>query len=155
MGDCYRETPSHATGNATVPRTPRLHWIAAITAIALSAGLLGACGGGPELPKTLTEVVAMNHDKLSEAQKASVTAAAREITGDGSASVYGLTLLKKPGAPGTHVCGYVKTAANSSTPLYIELQEAGEGVVAERGQIGATPANLAKVNFMCRSHKNW
>jgi hypothetical protein len=153
----YRETTGHATGNATVTRRLPLRWRRRLAVIitVLSAGFLSACSWGAKPPTTITQVMASQQNNLSEAQNVSVTAAAREITGDAAASVYGLTSLKKPGEPGTHVCGYVKTSAIKSAPLYVELREANEGIVAERGQIGANPANLAKVRFMCRAHKNW
>ncbi|MFT5507482.1 MAG: hypothetical protein ACI89J_000546 [Hyphomicrobiaceae bacterium] len=157
----YRETTGHATGNATVTRRPPLRWTMrlalrpAVIIAVLSASLVSACSWGANPPKTLTQVMATQQNNLSGAQNVSVTAAAREITGDAAASAYGLTSLKKPGEPGTHVCGYVKTTASKGIPLYVELREASEGIIAERGQIGATPANLAKVRFMCRAHKNW
>ena len=135
---------------------PRRRAMRAAAIIAMvSASLVSACSWGANPPKTITQVMASQQNNLSGPQNVSVTAAAREIAGDAAASVYGLTSLKKPGEPGTHVCGYVKTAGNAGIPLYIELREANGKVVAERGQIGASPANLAKVRFMCRSHKKW
>ena len=92
---------------------------------------------------------------LSNVQQVAVTAAARQMIDDPAATVYGLKARSSSGAPGIHVCGYVRRPAGASTPLYVELRETEGATTAERGQIGATPANLAKVRFMCRDHGDW
>lgn len=151
MGGSYRESADQATSNAIVTRLVR----PAVILTMVGSLSLGGCSWGANPPKTLTKALEAQDANLSEAQQTTVTAAAREITGDATASVHGLTSRKSSSEPGTHVCGYVKSAAHKSTPLYVELRQNEDAVVAERGQIGATPANLAKVNFMCRKHKNW
>lgn len=126
-----------------------------LPAIVLSCFLLAACSSEAEPPPTLHGALAQNQSNLSDAQHAAVNNAARQMAEDSAAPVHGLRSRTKPGKPGTHVCGYVTTPTNASTPIYVELRQAEGAVTAERGQIGATPANLAKVRFMCRHHGNW
>ncbi len=124
-------------------------------AIVFSCFLLAACGSEAKPPPTLHGALAQNQNNLSDAQRNAVNNAARQMAEDPAAPVHGLRSRTKPGEPGTHVCGYVKTPANAGTPIYVELREVDGAVTAERGQIGATPANLAKVRFMCRHHGDW
>jgi hypothetical protein len=126
-----------------------------LTLVVLCGWLLTACAWGANPPPTLTRALEAQRANLSDPQQIAVTAAAREMTGDPSAPVHSMTSRTSPGEPGIHVCGYVKTPGNDSTPLYVELREADGTVTAERGQIGASPATLAKVRFMCRQHGEW
>ncbi|MFY0614480.1 MAG: hypothetical protein JXQ99_23320 [Hyphomicrobiaceae bacterium] len=125
-----------------------------LAAVSFCALLLSACSGGPT-PPTLTGALPVQPSSLSLSQQATITAAAREMTGDQAAAVHGLKARTDNDKSVIHVCGYVKTPANASTPLYVELRETDGASTAERGQIGATPANLAKVRFMCRQHGDW
>ena len=130
-------------------RFPRALFLAAVLPVGL---LVTGCGSsGSPTVAALTN----NQTGVSAAQQAAVTDAARQMVADPAATVHGLVARTKPDAPGVHICGYVTKGAEGSTPLYVELQEAGGTTTAERGQVGATPANLAKVRFMCRDHGNW
>jgi len=53
------------------------------------------------------------------------------------------------GAPGVHVCGYVKYIGQD-LPYYLELRDKDGKPVAERGQVGTEPSKASKVTFMCR-----
>ena len=117
--------------------------------------MLSGCGPGSNLPPATPAAVAQEKSGLSGAEHAAVTDAARQMTADPAAGVHGLVGRRHPDAPAKHVCGYVTRAAHTSTPLYVELQEKDGAIIAERGQIGASPANLAKVRFMCRNHGDW
>ena len=130
-------------------RNPKIVLLAAVGPICL---LVAGCGSGGS---PTAAALAKNQASVSTAQQAAVTDAARKMVEDPAATVHGLVARTKPGAPGVHVCGYVTKAANASTPLYVELQETDGTTTAERGQVGATPANLAKVRFMCRDHGEW
>lgn len=122
-----------------------------LTAVAVCACILAGCSAGASPPPTLAGA----QSTLTDAQKVAVTAAARQMVGDPAAAVHGMKSRMISRQPGIHVCGYVKTPANGSTPLYVELRDMDGTLAAERGQIGATPANLAKVRFMCRQHGDW
>ena len=109
------------------------------------------CGGGAPLRGF---AVAGNASPASvgEAERNVVQSAAREMTGADDARVHGLSAKISSGEEGLDICGYVNTPSDDGLPLYVELREADGVVTAQRGQIGATPAKLAKVRFMCRKH---
>lgn len=119
--------------------------------VVFAASLIGGCAatgngdaataalGGSKSPLTLQQIDA-------------VTLAARQMVNDPSAVVHGLKSRPTADGGGLDVCGYVNTARQTSTPLYVELRDTAGAISAERGQIGGTPANLAKVLFMCRAH---
>ena len=123
--------------------------------VLLSAFVLAGCAGanGPTIAATGTAPA--NAAALSPAQRDAVTVAARQMTGDQAAKVYGLKPKPNASEPGLDVCGYVRTAAYGESPLYIEVRDKDGAAHAKRGQIGATPANLSKVRFMCRGHGEW
>ena len=112
--------------------------------------MLSGCttSNGNLATKTADKGLALNHIDA-------VTAAARKMVNEPSAQVHGLKSRQKAGEAGLHVCGYVRTAKTDGLPMYVELREQNGTVNAERGQIGATPENLAKVKFMCREHGEW
>lgn len=121
-------------------------------AAALLGGLiLAACGTGTQPPPIAASAV--GPAALTAAQITAVTAAARQMTSDPTATAHGLR--GRANGPSTHVCGYVNSTAGPDTPLYVELRDTEGKVTAERGQTGATSANLAKVRFMCRRHGDW
>lgn len=136
--------------------------IALPAGLLIAAGLIAGCAaGGPSGPVAQGTGLSAAASGLSLAQIDIVTAAAREMVADPGAQVHGLKSRGSSGgngAPGRglDVCGYVKTASQTNTPLYVELRDGADGgVTAARGQIGATPANLSKVRFMCRNHGDW
>lgn len=133
-------------------RIPKTVLLAAVGPVCL---LVAGCGSGGSPTAAARSALANNQPGVSTTQQAAVAEAARKMVEDPAATVHGLVARTKPGAPGVHVCGYVTKAVNSSTPLYVELQETDGTTTAERGQVGATPANLAKVRFMCRDHGEW
>ena len=133
-------------------RNPRAVLLAAVGPVCL---LVAGCGSDGSPTAAALPVLAKSQASVSANQQEAVTEAARKMVKDPAATVHGLVARTKPGAPGVHVCGYVTKAAQASTPLYVELQESDGTATAERGQVGSTPANLAKVRFMCRDHGEW
>ena len=131
-----------------------LKTIAALIGAGLLACLACGCAGG-ENSLTSDGAHAAPAGGLTQAQTDTVTAAARQMLADQTAEVHGLKSRAATTGAGFDVCGYVKPAGGQSTPLYVELRETAGVFTAERGQIGATEANLAKVRFQCRGHGDW
>jgi len=127
-----------------------LKYCRAILVALSSIGVMAGCAGNNNLPASAG--VATTGLSLSEVD--AVTVAARTMVKNERAQVHGLKSRKEAGS-GTHVCGYVRTASTAGTPIYVELRTKDAAIVAERGQVGATPENLAKVKFMCRNHGDW
>jgi len=128
-----------------------IYWRTILVAL-ISIGLLAGCAGnGGNLASSADAAKA----SLSLPQIDAVTVAARTMVSNQQAQVHGLTSRRGPAGAGLHVCGYVRSASHSDTPLYVELRENGAAFNAERGQVGSTPENLAKVKFMCRGHGEW
>lgn len=120
----------------------------------LGSVVLAGCAAGTVAPPLTTGAV--GGARLSAPQVAAVTDAARQMTGDPAATAHGLRVRANADGPGVHVCGYVNSAAGGpDTPLFVELLDTDGKIAAARGQTGSTPANLAKVRFMCRRHGDW
>ena len=128
-----------------------IYWRAILVALTSMTWLTGCAGNSGNLASSAGAAKAV----LSLPQIDAVTVAARTIVNDPAAQVHGLKSHQKPSAPGLHVCGYVRSASLRDTPIYVELRPNGDSVTAERGQVGSTPENLAKVKFMCRDHGDW
>ncbi len=137
-------------------------WRLAIAAVVTLT--LAACSGVNGIGPTSAKL----GGRLTVPQVDAVTLAAREMSDDPTAQVYGL--VSKPSLTGTgslDVCGYVRRAGHADDPLYVEVdpkaaQDAqgaqgaqGAQAAVMRGQIGNDDAKLAKVRFMCRAHEGW
>jgi hypothetical protein len=142
--DAYQQMQPGAIGNVNVTLN-----LMSVLSLVLVAGisLAGCAAGGKK--------VGGADRGLKMGQVDAVTIAARQMVGNTAVQVHGLKSRRAPGEPGTHVCGYIKSAEHKDTPLYVELREKQGTFAAEHGQIGATPENLAKVKFMCRLHGDW
>lgn len=123
--------------------------------------LAGCTANAPSsLPYTAT---ADNAAAITPAELAVVTEAARTMTGDPAADVHGLRQrpAQHPGHDadavpfGRDICGYAQTPSGKSVEMYVELRMVNGQLTAERGQIASSPANRAKVKFMCRKHGDW
>ncbi len=122
--------------------------LGAIIGIAIA---ISGCGGGAPM-RGFAVASSASPAGVGETERAVVQSAARQMTGAGDARVHGLSARISSGEEGLDVCGYVDTPSDNGLPLYVELRETEGTVTAQRGQIGATPAKLAKVRFMCREH---
>lgn len=128
--------------------------------VMIIAAALGGCGGGPG-PGAGGVAIAGATDTggggIGAGEKDAVRKAARQMTGGAGVHVHSLTARIAPGEEGLDICGWVDTAGaeTASLPLYVELREDDGRITAQRGQVGATPENLAKVRFMCREHEGW
>ena len=123
--------------------------------VLLAGLLLAGCTGANGPTIAAFAPASANTAALSSTEHDAVTVAARQMTGDQAAQVYALKPKPNASEPGVDVCGYVRTAQYGESPLYIEVRTKDGATRAKRGQIGATPANLAKVRFMCRGHGGW
>ena len=137
-------------------RDRRIRALAAGVMIA-AAGLSG-CGGGPGSGGfAIADATDTGGNGIGASEQEAVRKAARQMTGGAGVRVHGLTARIAPGEEGLDICGWVDTAGEgrASLPLYVELREDDGRITAQRGQVGATPENLAKVRFMCREHEGW
>jgi hypothetical protein len=159
-----REMTGCATGNRLVAQILSLHRPfngigyrrpAVLLAMIFAMAAILQLGGCASSDLGVAKLSSGGTLPLSSDQVTTATEAARKMTGDATATVESLKARSNPGEPGTHICGYVNANGKTSTLLYIELRDTESGPAAERGQIGTTAANLAKVRFMCRNHGEW